>query len=86
VYLTSDAATYLAQVGLKLVGTDYLSIDRHPSKDHPAHHILLEAGIVVVEGLDLTQVEPGEYDLACLPLRVAGADGAPARVVLKPRI
>lgn len=86
VYLTPDAATYLAQAGLKLVGIDYLSIDRHASKDHPAHHALLEAGVVVVEGLDLSQVEPGEYDMTCLPLRVAGADGAPARVVLRSRI
>jgi arylformamidase len=69
-----------------LVGIDYLSIDPHPTTDHPAHHTLLEAGVVVVEGLDLSQVEPGEYDMTCLPLRVAGADGAPARVVLKPRI
>ena len=68
------------------MGIDYLSIDRHPSKDHPAHHTLLEAGVVVVEGLDLSQVEPGEYDMTCLPLRVAGAEGAPARVVLKPRM
>jgi arylformamidase len=86
VYLTPDAATYLVQAGLKLVGIDYLSIDRHASKDHPAHHALLEAGVVVVEGLDLSQVEPGEYDMTCLPLRVAGADGAPARVVLRSRI
>jgi arylformamidase len=86
VHLTPDAASYLAQAGLKLVGIDYLSIDPHPTTDHPAHHTLLEAGVVVVEGLDLSQVEPGEYDMTCLPLRVAGADGAPARVVLKPRI
>ena len=86
VYLTADAAMYLAQAGLKLVGIDYLSIDPHPTADHPAHHTLLEAGVVVVEGLDLSQVEPGEYEMMCLPLRVAGADGAPARVVLKPRI
>jgi arylformamidase len=86
VHLTPDAASYLAQAGLKLVGIDYLSVDPHPTADHPAHHVLLEAGVVVVEGLDLSQVEPGEYDMTCLPLRVAGADGAPARVVLKPRI
>jgi arylformamidase len=85
VYLTVDAAHYLAQAGLKLVGFDYLSIDRFGSADFPAHHALLEAGVVVVEGLDLSEVEPGEYDMACLPLRVDGGDAAPARVVLRSR-
>jgi len=84
-YLTVDAAHYLAQAGLKLVGFDYLSIDRFGSADFPAHHALLEAGVVVVEGLDLSEVEPGEYDMACLPLRVGGGDAAPARVVLRSR-
>ena len=85
VYVTVDAARYLAQAGLKLVGFDYLSIDRFGSADFPAHHALLEAGVVVVEGLDLSEVEPGEYDMACLPLRVGGGDAAPARVVLRSR-
>jgi arylformamidase len=84
-YLTVDAAHYLAQAGLKLVGFDYLSIDRSTSTDFPAHHALLGAGVVVVEGLDLSEVEPGEYDMACLPLRVGGGDAAPARVVLRSR-
>ncbi len=84
-YLTVDAAHYLAQAGLKLVGFDYLSIDRSGSADFPAHHALLGAGVVVVEGLDLSEVEPGEYDMACLPLRVGGGDAAPARVVLRSR-
>jgi arylformamidase len=85
VYLTGDAALYLAQAGLKLVGFDYLSIDRFGDASYPAHHALLAAGVVVVEGLDLSEVEPGEYDMACLPLRVGGGDGAPARVVLRSR-
>jgi arylformamidase len=84
-YLTVDAAHYLAQAGLKLVGFDYLSIDRSGSADFPAHHALLEAGVVLVEGLDLSEVEPGEYEMACLPLRVGGGDAAPARVVLRSR-
>jgi len=84
-YVTVDAAHYLAQAGIKLVGFDYLSIDRAGSADFPAHHALLGKGVVVVEGLDLSEVEPGEYDMTCLPLRVAGADGAPARVVLRSR-
>jgi arylformamidase len=85
VHLSEDAALYLAQAGIKLVGFDYLSIDRFGSADFPAHRALLGAGVIVVEGLDLTEVEPGEYDMACLPLRVAGGDGAPARVVLRSR-
>jgi arylformamidase len=85
VYLTGDAAHYLAQVGLKLVGFDYLSIDRFGDASYPAHHALLGAGVVVVEGLDLSEVESGEYDMACLPLRVGGGDAAPARVVLRSR-
>jgi len=84
-YLTGDAAAYLAQAGLKLVGFDYLSIDRHGASDFPAHHALLGADVVIVEGVDLSEVEPGEYDMTCLPLRVAGGDGAPARVVLRAR-
>jgi len=84
-YLSGDAAAYLAQAGLKLVGFDYLSVDRYGAPDYPAHHALLEAGVVIVEGLDLSEVEPGEYDMACLPLRVAGGDGAPARVILRSR-
>lgn len=85
VYLSPDAATYLAQVGIKLVGFDYLSIEKFGSKDYAAHVALLEAGVVIVEGLDLSEIEPGEYDMVCMPLRIAGADGSPARVVLRPR-
>jgi len=85
VYLSEDAALYLVQAGIKLVGFDYLSVDRAGSADYPAHHALLGAGVVLVEGLDLSGVEPGEYEMACLPLRLAGGDGAPARVVLRSR-
>jgi arylformamidase len=70
VYLTGDAAQYLAQAGLKLVGFDYLSLDRFGDASFPAHHALLGAGVVLVEGL---------------PLRLGGGDGAPARVVLRGR-
>jgi arylformamidase len=85
VYLTPDAATYLVQAGIKLVGIDYLSIEKFGSKDFAAHHALLRAGVVIIEGLDLSEVEPGEFEMWCLPLKVAGADGAPARVVLRTR-
>jgi arylformamidase len=86
VYLTPDAATYLVQAGIKLVGIDYLSVEKFQSRDFAAHHALLGAGVVVVEGLDLSAAEPGEYDMTCLPLRIAGADGSPARVVLRTRM
>ncbi len=85
VYLTPDAATYLVQAGIKLVGIDYLSVERFGSQDFASHHALLGAGVVIIEGLDLSQVEPGEYEMACLPLRIPGADGSPARVVLRTR-
>jgi arylformamidase len=86
VYLSPEAATYLVQIGIKLVGWDYLSVEKFGSKDFATHHALLGAGVVIVEGLDLSQVEPGEYEMSCLPLRIAGADGSPARVILKPRL
>lgn len=85
VYLTADGATYLAQAGIKLVGIDYLSVEKFGSADYAAHHALLDAGVVIIEGLDLSEVEPGEYDMTCLPLRIVGADGSPARVILRTR-
>jgi arylformamidase len=85
VHLTGDGASYLAQAGLKLVGIDYLSVDRFGTTEYEAHHALLGAGVVIVEGLDLSEVEPGEYDMVCLPLRIVGAEASPARVVLRTR-
>jgi arylformamidase len=76
-----DAAEWLVQHGIALVGVDYLSVA--PWKEsRPTHQILLAAGVVVVEGLNLSAVEPGAYQLICLPLKLVGCDGAPARVVL----
>ena len=80
--LTEDAARYLVSRGIALVGVDYLSIEPYDSPGRPVHHILLGEGIAVVEGLDLSGVEPGEYTLACLPVKIIGVDGAPARAVL----
>jgi arylformamidase len=85
VWLTADAAALLVQRGIKLVGIDSPSVDRFDSKEHETHRTLLGAGVIVVEALDLSAVEPGEYDLFCLPLRLVGGDGAPARVVLRTR-
>jgi arylformamidase len=76
-------AARLVAEGKRLVGVDYLSVESyHAPFEHPVHHALLEARVVVVEGLDLSRVEPGEYDLYCLPLKLVGSDGAPARTVL----
>jgi len=86
VYLTPAAAAHLVQAGIKLVGIDYLSVEKFQSRDFGAHHALLRAGVIIVEGLDLSEADPGEYDMACLPLRIVGADGSPARVVLRKRM
>jgi len=81
-YLAPDGAEYLLHLGVELVGIDYLSIEQFRSPDHRTHRLLLERGVVIVEGLDLSAVPPGTYDLVCLPLKLAGLDGAPARAVL----
>ena len=86
VYLTPAAAVHLVQAGIKLVGVDYLSVEKFQSPDYATHHTLLGAGVVIIEGLDLSEADPGEYDLTCLPLRMVGADGSPARVVLRKRM
>jgi arylformamidase len=83
VYLAEDGARLLADRGVRLVGVDYLSVERYKAPGAPTHHALLGAGLVVVEGLDLSAVTPGDYELLCLPLKVAGGDGAPARVILR---
>lgn len=80
--LSPEGAGWVVERGIRLVGTDFLSIETRGAPGHPVHATLLGAGVVIVEGLDLGGVEPGEYLLACLPLRVAGCDGAPARAVL----
>jgi arylformamidase len=80
-----EAAELLIGGGIELVGIDYLSIERFRSPDHAVHIKLLKSEAVILEGLDLRQVVPGEYELICLPLKYVGGegDGAPARVVLR---
>ena len=80
--LSLEGAEYLVKKGVYLVGIDFLGIEKRKNPGHPVHKALLRAGIVNVEGLDLEKVPAGIYQLICLPLRVVGADGCPARVLL----
>jgi arylformamidase len=80
--LEPHAAELLVRRGIALVGIDYLSIERFGAEGHPVHMILLGAGVVIIEGLDLRAVSPGRYNMCCAPLKVVGAEGAPARVFL----
>jgi len=84
-YLDLKAAETLVQRGLKLVGIDYLSIEKFNSPKHETHLALLSHGVVILEGLNLSEVPAGRYELICLPLRLRSnlGDGAPARVVLR---
>jgi RpiB/LacA/LacB family sugar-phosphate isomerase len=81
--LEPDAAEYLSEIGIKLVGLDYLSVDRFDTDTFPVHNVLLKKGIVILEGIDLDGVPAGDFEIICLPLSINGVDGAPARVVLR---
>jgi arylformamidase len=79
--VSADGAQYLVERGVRLIGVDYLSVA--PYKDsRPTHEVLLASGVVVIEGLDLSRVSQGRYTLYCLPLKLEGSDGAPARAIL----
>lgn len=82
-HLTESGARYLVEQGVKVVGIDYLSIEQFRKPGAPAHRALLSHGVIIIEGLNLADAEPGMYEMYCLPLPVRGGDGAPARVVLK---
>ena len=82
VALNIDAAKWIVERGIRLIGIDYLSVQSYNGNDE-THKILLGAGVIIVEGLNLTNVEPGKYELICLPLKLVGSDGAPARAVLR---
>jgi arylformamidase len=83
VHLTEDGAHYLVKAAVRLVGIDYLSIERFGNAGAPVHHILLAAGVVILETLDLREVPVGLCDVYCLPLRIRCGDGAPARVLVR---
>ena len=79
--LSLDAAATLVDIGVQLIGIDYLSVAPYKNS-RPTHEALLKAGVVILEGIDLSQVPEGEYELYCLPLKLGGADGAPTRAIL----
>ena len=80
--ISREAAEYLVEIGVETIGVDYLSVEPFEDGEFNTHHTLLGADVVILEGLVLTEVEPGEYFLACLPLKLAGSDGSPARAIL----
>jgi arylformamidase len=87
-HLNPHAADFLIELGIKLVGIDYLSVEAFHARalyaeDAPTHHRLLDAGVFIVEGLYLNGIKPGWYEMICLPLKIAHGDGAPARVILR---
>jgi arylformamidase len=84
VYISEQAARYLAETRVRTVGVDYLSVGGYHADGAVIHRILLEAGIWIIEGLDLSPVAGGRYEMICLPVKLHGSDGAPARAILKP--
>lgn len=83
VYIEPDAARRLVELGVQLVGIDYLSVEKFNFDEPATHLVLLGANVIIVEGLALRDVPPGDYELLCLPLKIKDGDGSPARVVLR---
>jgi len=84
VYLATDAARYLVDTGVQCVGVDYLSLGSKEN-DPEIHTLLLNAPIIIIEGLKLGKVPDGKYDMVCLPIKLEGSDGGPSRVILRKR-
>ncbi len=85
IHIPADTAQYLVDRQVMTVGVDYLSVGGYKADGVECHQILLGAQVWIIEGLDLSRIKPGRYDLVCLPLKILGADGAPARAILRPR-
>jgi arylformamidase len=83
VFISKEAAEYLANLRVRTVGVDYLSVGSFGGNGKTIHETLLGAGIWLIEGLDLSQVDPGKYYLICLPLKIDEGDGSPARAIIK---
>ena len=84
VFISDTAADFLVNRGVRLVGVDYLSVGSFKHGGSYVHKTLLSGGVWTIEGLNLSNVTPGKYDLICLPLRIVAGDGAPAHAILKP--
>ena len=82
VYIEKSGAEYLLQQGVKLVGTDYFSVDPYKDINKAAHKILLGAGAILLEGINLSPVNEGKYLISCFPLNMEGSEGAPCRAVI----
>lgn len=83
VHLSTGAAEFLSERKVRTIGIDYLSIGGYEGNVVEVHNIILKAGIWVIEGLNLSKIEPGEYELNCLPIKLTGADGAPCRALIR---
>lgn len=82
VHLAPETAEWLVKRNIELIGMDYLSVEAYGARDFRVHHALLGAGVVILEGLDLSRVPPGRCELVCLPLKIERSDAAPARVLV----
>jgi len=83
IFISKEAAQHLVDCGIQTVGVDYLSVGGYRRDGVETHQILLGAEIWIIEGLNLSKVKPGKYDLLCLPLKIRGCDGAPCRALLR---
>ncbi len=83
VHLSTGAAEFLSERKVQTIGIDYLSIGGYEGNVVEVHNIILKAGIWVIEGLNLSKIKPGDYELNCLPIKLAGADGAPCRALIR---
>ena len=82
--ISLDEAEFLAEIGVRTVGVDYLSVAASGGDAAGVHRALMSAGVWIIEGLDLADVAEGSFELICLPLLIPGSDGAPARALLRP--
>ncbi len=85
IHISKDAAQHMVDRDIRTIGVDYLSVGGYQRDGVECHQVLLGAGVWIIEGLDLTKVKPGKYDLICLPVKIRNSDGAPARAILRAR-
>ena len=85
VHISKDAAQHMVERDIRTIGIDYLSVGGYERDGVECHQVLLGAGVWIIEGLNLTKVRPGKYDLICLPVKIRNSDGAPARAILRSR-